>query len=86
MCLIYDQWNIIWLKHIFNPTDISSNDDLYILQAKDEEAEKEILKTFRDYLNTDVMDRRFFNVANNYIFPHTIIANNLIIIFMIFNH
>lgn len=54
-------------------TDISSNDDLYILQAKDEEAEKEILKTFRDYLNTDVMDRRFFNVANNYIFPHTII-------------
>ena len=38
-----------------------------------EEAEKEILKTFRDYLNTDVMDRRFFNVANNYIFPHTII-------------
>ena len=30
-------------------TDISSNDDLYILQAKDEEAEKEILKTFRDY-------------------------------------
>jgi hypothetical protein len=54
-------------------TDISSNDDLYILQAKDEEAEKEILKTFRDYLNTDVMDRHFFNVANNYIFPHTII-------------
>lgn len=54
-------------------TDISSNDDLYILQAKDEEAEKEILKTFRDYLNTDVMDRRFLNAANNYIFPHTII-------------
>ena len=54
-------------------TDISSNDDLYILQAKDEKSEKEILKTFRDYLNTDVMDRRFFNVANNYIFPHTII-------------
>ena len=54
-------------------TDISSNDDLYILQAKDEKSEKEILKTFRDYLNTDVMDRRFFYVGNNYIFSHTII-------------
>ena len=53
--------------------DLFRKECSYILQAKDEEAEKEILKTFRDYLNTDVMDRRFFNVANNYIFPHTII-------------
>ena len=44
-------------------TDISSNDDLYILQAKDEEAEKEILKTFRDYLNTDVYKRQIIDYA-----------------------
>ena len=73
LSLIESYWKTLPIKYPITFATISSNDDLYILQAKDEEAEKEILKTFRDYLNTDVMDRRFFNVANNYIFPHTII-------------
>lgn len=53
-------------------TDMIDIDEMYILQANDENVQREILNLFCSYLR-NVKDDCFFKEASDYAFPHTIV-------------
>ena len=69
--LCFEKYGIYTTDDVLH-TDMIDIDEMYILQANDENVQREILNLFCSYLR-NVKDDCFVKEASDYAFPHTIV-------------